>query len=66
VEVVGGEESDCFRYGWGLLGEKLEQTWRIEVVMWKMTRKRMSGSKTVEWVYFLKNLNLCHEAEVRT
>lgn len=65
VEVVAREESDCFRYAWGLLGEKVARTRGVAVVMWKMTRTRMTGSKTVELVYFLKNLNLCHEAKVK-
>jgi hypothetical protein len=64
VEVVAGEENDCFRYAWGSSGETLERRWRVEVVMWKMTRTRMMASKTVDLVYFLKNLNLCHEAKI--
>jgi hypothetical protein len=63
VEVVAGEGGDCCRYEWRLPGEKPEQRWRIGEVMWKMTRKR---TMAVEWVYFLRNLNLCHEAEVES
>jgi len=45
-----------------LSGEGLELMRRMEEVMWKTRRMEW---KTVEWAYFLKNLNLCHEAGVK-
>jgi hypothetical protein len=61
VEVVAGEGGDCFRYARSLSRERVERKWRIGVAMKKMRTMRKMA---VELVYFLKNSNLCHEAEV--